>query len=70
MKQLEIKTNGMKCEGCEKRMINALKSLKNVEEVTADHTTGIVTVKSTEEIKKETICKKIEEIGFNVKKED
>ena len=44
MKELEIKVNGMVCGGCENRVKNAIKNIKGVENVTADHNTGKVIV--------------------------
>lgn len=70
MKEITLKVNGMACGGCENRIKNALSTIENVEEVTANHKTGIVTVTSKEEIKKSEIEEKISDIGFEVVKED
>ena len=45
MKELEIKVKGMVCEGCENRVKNALSTIDGVDNVEANHKTGIVTVK-------------------------
>lgn len=65
MKEI-IKVNGMVCEGCENRIKNALKTIEGVEEVVADHKTGIVTVTAKEDISKNVIEEKIQDIGFEV----
>ncbi len=70
MKEITLKVNGMACEGCENRIKNALSTIENVEGVTADHKTGIVTVTSKEEIKISEVEEKISDIGFEVVKED
>lgn len=67
MKELKINTTGMKCSGCENRMVNALKGIKGVQEVKADHKTGKVEIKCSEEIREEELKEKIETIGFQVK---
>lgn len=64
---MEIKLNveGMKCEGCEKRIINSLSMMEGVQSVSASHTDGIVTVKTDNDIK-DAIASKIEDLGFEV----
>ena len=66
MKEIIIKTNGMVCGGCENRVKNAVGSIEGVEEVTADHTSGVVTVKANDNVSEETIKTKIDDIGFEV----
>ena len=66
MKDIVIKTNGMVCGGCENRVKNAISSIEGVEEVTADHTSGVVTVKANDNVSEETIKTKIDDIGFEV----
>lgn len=70
MKETTIKVNGMMCAGCENRVQNALKTIDGIEEVKADHNTGLVTVTSKEEVSKNSMEEKIEDIGFQVVKED
>ena len=70
MKEYKIKTTGMMCNGCENRMMNAIKTIEGISEVKADHKSGLVTIKCKEEVEKETINHKIEEIGFQIVKED
>ena len=66
MKEIIIKTNGMVCGGCENRVKSAIGSIEGVEEVNADHTSGVVTVKANDNVSEETIKTKIDDIGFEV----
>ena len=66
MKEITIKVNGMVCGGCENRVKNAVSSIEGVEEVTADHVSGVVTVKANENVSEESIKNKIDDIGFEV----
>ncbi len=70
MKELEIKVKGMVCGGCENRVQNALKTIDGIEKVVANHNTGIVSITVKEDIDKKVIEEKIEDIGFEVVKED
>ncbi len=70
MKETIINVKGMVCNGCENRVKNAIKSINGVENVVADHNTGKVTVTSNDEVLESVIKKKIEDIGFEVVKED
>ena len=67
MKETVIKVEGMVCNGCENRVQNALKNIDGVESVVANHTTGIVTVTSKNEVSENDIKEKIRDIGFEVK---
>lgn len=69
MKELIINVEGMVCGGCEKRVQNALKTIKGVKDVVADHTNGIVKLKIKENVEKEIIKQKIEDLGFVVKED-
>lgn len=70
MKETIIKVEGMVCNGCENRVKNALKNIQGVEDVDANHTTGTVIVTSKEEVSENIMKEKIEDIGFEVVKED
>ncbi len=70
MKETKIKVNGMVCEGCENRVKNALSMIEGIESVEANHETGTVTVTANKEIEKSILAEKIEDIGFEVVKED
>ena len=70
MKDIEFKVEGMVCNGCENRVKNALKNINGVKDVEANYTTGIVKVISTDEVSENTLKEKVEDIGFEVVKED
>lgn len=70
MKEIIIKVQGMVCNGCENRVQNALKNIDGVENVVADHTTGTVTITSNNEISEDVLEEKIEDLGFEVVKEN
>lgn len=70
MKETKIKVNGMVCEGCENRVKNALSAIDGVEKVEASYQKGEVTILAKEEISKSIMEEKIEDIGFEVVKED
>ena len=67
MKELTLKVEGMVCNGCENRVMNALKTLEGVSEVEGSFQTGIVTVKGN--VEQEVLEEKIETIGFTVVKD-
>ena len=62
-----IKVEGMMCEGCENRVQNVLSQIDGVEKVIANHKEGIVTVKANNEVDKNIIKEKIEDVGYEVK---
>ena len=70
MNELTLNVKGMMCSGCENRVKNVLKEIDGIENVIADHRTGIVTITSNKEISKEILREVIEDIGYEVIKED
>ncbi len=66
MQEIKIKVEGMVCSGCENRIKNALQTIEGVEEVDANHNTGVVTIKTNQENIESYVKNKIEEIGFTV----
>ena len=68
MKETILKVSGMVCGGCENRVKNALSTIEGIESVEADYKTGIVKVKSNEEVTKELMEETIEDIGFEIEK--
>ena len=70
MKETNLIVNGMICGGCENRVKNAIKNIEGVENVTADHNTGKVIVISDNEVSEEIIKEALEDIGYEVVKED
>ena len=70
MKETILIVKGMMCEGCENRVKNAIKNIEGVENVTAEHKTGKVIVVSNNEVSEEIIKETLEDIGYEVVKED
>lgn len=70
MKETIINIKGMVCNGCENRVINALKNINGIKNVIADHNTGKVTITSDEDVQENIIKEKIEDLGFEVVKEN
>ena len=70
MKETNLIVNGMVCGGCENRVKNAIKNIEGVENVTADHNTGKVIVISNNEVSEEIIKETLEDIGYEVVRED
>lgn len=70
MKEIILNVKGMVCGGCEKRVQNALSTIEGVEDVVANHDDGIVKITSKEDIDAKVFADKIEDIGFEVEKED
>ncbi len=70
MNTLKIKVKGMVCNGCENRVQNALKTIEGIEEVHADYKKELVTIKTNREIDKNVIYEKLEDLGFEVIKEN
>ena len=70
MKETKLIVNGMMCGGCENRVKNAIKNIEGVENVAADHNTGKVIVISDNEVSEEIIKEALEDIGYEVVKED
>lgn len=69
MKEIILNVEGMVCNGCENRVKNALETIDEVENVVANYQTGIVTIMLKQEIEKNKIEEKIEDIGFSVVKD-
>lgn len=67
MKEIILNVEGMVCTGCEKRVENSLKEIKNVKEVTANHENNKVIIKMEEEADINEIKERIDELGFEVK---
>ena len=70
MKEINLKVNGMVCNGCENRVKNVLKNIEGVENVIANHESDMVTVTLKEEIDANIIIKTIENLGYEIIKED
>lgn len=67
-KKIEIRISGMSCTGCENRVENILKNIKNVESVNANYNTGIVEIE-TNNIKNldiDMIKETLEDLGYDI----
>lgn len=69
MKEIKLNVQGMVCEGCERRVINVLNSLEEIENVVANHNDGTVLINLNKDISLDLIKKTIEDIGFEVKED-
>ena len=63
-----IMTTGMHCNGCETRMVNALKNLEDITGAKADAKSGKVTIKHKNPETIDEAKALIAEIGFEVLK--
>lgn len=66
MKELRIKINGMVCGGCENRVKTALSEINGIESVDADYNTGMVTIKSENDLDVAQIKERITDLGFEI----
>ena len=70
MKETIINVKGMVCGGCENRIKNALGDIKGIEKVEADYKTGKVKIFTSENVERKAMEDVIEDIGFEVVKEN
>ena len=70
MEKISLKVKGMVCTGCENRVKNALYIIDGVENVEADYKTGMVVITLSKDIKIQDIEEKIDDLGFEIIKED
>ena len=68
MKELELKVKGMMCNGCENRVQNILSTIEGVKQVIANHKEGTVKITFDEEVNKNEIKEKLEDMGYEVEK--
>lgn len=67
MATIDLNVSGMSCGGCEKSIRNALLSHGGVNEVTASHATGVVSVDfDAAQIQADQLKTAIEDAGFDV----
>ena len=67
MKEIKLKVEGMKCEGCENQIKKVIGEIANIEEVTANHKSGEVTIKASAPLNIDSIKEKINDLSFEVK---
>ncbi len=70
MEKINLKVNGMVCTGCENRVKNALMNIEGVKKVSADHKKNLVTITLKEQIEQNLIEKGIENLGYEIVKEN
>ncbi len=70
MKKIELDVTGMKCKGCENRVINTLNELEGILNVKASFKKGKVSIKTNSELDMKEVYQKIQNLGFEVKKEE
>ena len=68
MKNIVLDVEGMACEGCEKRIQNALSKVDGVKEVIANHATGKVNLTLDDATDERGLKDIISNLGFEVKK--
>ena len=70
VKETIINVKGMVCGGCENRIKNALGDIKGIEKVEANYKTGKVKIFTSENVERKAMEDVIEDIGFEVVKEN
>ena len=61
-----LKAEGIMCMHCEARVIKCLEAIDGVTEASANHETGIVTVKLAKDVPTQTLKSAIEAEGYKV----
>lgn len=61
-----LNVKGMMCEGCERRVVNALSELEEIKNVEASHKDGTVKFKLDRDIEIDKIKSIIEDLGYEV----
>lgn len=65
MNKYNLKVKGMMCEGCEKRIVQAIEENLDVEKVVANHKKGTVEIKA-EDLDIEQAQEIITNLGFEI----
>ena len=66
--KIKIRISGMSCTGCENRVENILKNIKNVESVNANYNTGIVEIETNniKDLDIDMIKETLEDLGYDI----
>ena len=66
--KIEIRISGMSCTGCENRVENVLKNIKNVESVNANYNTGIVEIETNniKDLDIDMIKETLEDLSYDI----
>ena len=70
MKEVKLAVDGIKCTGCENRIVNSLNMVDGIQKVIASHVDGTVVVEMDESVDINGIKKHIEDLGFEVREEE
>ena len=70
MNKINLKVNGMVCNGCENRVKNALMNIEGVSKVKASYKKSLVTISAKDEIDVKDIEDVIKNLGYEIVKED
>ena len=70
MKEIILNVNGMSCSGCENRVQNVIKNIDGIQDAIADHNTGKVKITLNKDVSIDTLTDAIEDIGYEVIKEN
>ena len=67
-KKIEIRISGMSCTGCENRVENILKNIKNEKSVNANYNTGIVEIETNDikDLDIDIIKETLEDLGYDI----
>ena len=66
MKEIELKVEGMTCEGCERRIQNVLMDIDGVENAKASHVDKNVKITLNKDVDINTLKEAIEDLDFEV----
>lgn len=66
MKEIELKVEGMTCEGCEKRIQNVLMDINGVENAKASHIDKNVKITLNKDVDINILKEAIEDLDFKV----
>lgn len=66
MKKINIKIEGMMCEGCENRVQKALSNISGIENVNANHKTKNVEITTNDTVNGKEIIETIEDLGYEI----
>lgn len=70
MNKINLKVNGMVCNGCENRVKNALMNIEGVSKVKASYKKSLVTISAKDEVDVKDIENVIKNLGYEIVKED
>lgn len=63
---IELKVDGMTCDGCERSVGNALGRVEGVTSVEADHSTGMVTVIADRPVPRAALESAVHGAGYDI----